>query len=253
MSEIKVENKEVVVPGQVLATGMDYLPGNNTYRQDDNILALKVGIVNVDGRAIKILPLAGPYLPKKNDTIIARVEDITMNGWRMDIFTAYSAFLPIKDASNDYIQKGSDLRKILAIGDYAAVKITDVTSQMLIDLNMKGPGLRRLSGGRTFKVTPSKVPRIIGKDGSMISMVKDATGCSILVGQNGLVWIRGQEPQHEILATKAIEKIEAEAHISGLTDRVKEYLNANKPEDVPVNEEKAEKKVKTEKAAQGEQ
>jgi exosome complex component RRP4 len=92
---------------------------------------------------------------------------------------------------------------------------------------MKGVGLNKLKGGRIINVASNKVPRIVGKQGSMVSMIKDATKCNISVGQNGLVWINGT-PDGELLAVKAIRKIEEESHLSGLTDRVKEFLDKNK-------------------------
>jgi len=88
---------------------------------------------------------------------------------------------------------------------------------------MKGPGLRKLKDGRIIRVNAMKVPRIIGKRGSMVSMVKQATGCTLVVGQNGLVWLKG-EPEQEIMAVDAIRKIEREAHVSGLTERMKMWL-----------------------------
>ena len=63
----------------------------------------------------------------------------------------------------------------------------------------------------------------MGKQGSMVMMVKDATKCSITVGQNGLIWILG-EPMNELLAIQAIRKIEKESHLSGLTEKIKEFL-----------------------------
>jgi len=54
-------------------------------------------------------------------------------------------------------------------------------------------------------------------------MVKDATRCNISVGQNGLIWIDG-EPVDELLAIQTIRKIERESHMSGLTDKIKEFL-----------------------------
>ena len=55
-------------------------------------------------------------------------------------------------------------------------------------------------------------------------MIKDYTGCRITVGQNGMAWIYGDDPQKELIAIKAIEKIQAESHIPGLTDRIKKFL-----------------------------
>jgi len=223
MGEIKVKEREVVVPGEELATGMDYLPSFGTYRDKNSILASKLGLVNVDGKVIKIIPLSGVYMPKRGDVIIGEVIDVLMSGWRVSFNSAYTAMLPISDASSEYINKGADLTKYFDIGDCVIGKVTNVTSQKLVDLSLKGPGLKKLRGGRIIKVNTTKVPRIIGKSGSMVSMIKQASGCYILVGQNGVVWIDGQ-PQGEVIAAEAIGMIERESHISGLTDRVRAFL-----------------------------
>ncbi len=224
MSEILIKEKQIVVPGETLAKGMDYLPGTGTYREGENIFASRVGLTYIDGRAIKLIPLAGKYNPKKNDVIIGQITDIAFSGWRVETNSAYSAMLNIKDATSEFIQRGADLTQIFQIGDFIVTKIVNVTSQKMIDLSTKGPGLRKLIEGRIIKVTPSKVPRIIGKKGSMVSMIKQATGCKIQVGQNGIVWLKGDNPKLELEAVKAIEMIEKKAHISGLTDTVKEFL-----------------------------
>ncbi len=224
MGKLLVKDKEVVVPGEILADGMDYLPGMGTYRDGDKILSSRLGLTSVEGRAVKLIPLTGRYNPKRGDTVIGKVTEIFPAGWRADINCAYPAMVPLKDASSDYIARGADLTKYYTFGDYIVAKITNVTSQKLIDLSMRGPGLRKLSGGRIIKITSTKVPRIIGKKGSMVSMIKLATGCRIVVGQNGVVWVSGEEPDKELLAVETIKKIEKEAHIAGLTDRIKEFL-----------------------------
>ncbi len=58
----------------------------------------------------------------------------------------------------------------------------------------------------------------------MITMIKEKTGCRISVGQNGLVWLTGEDPKKELLAVQAIRKIEKESHIPGLTERIKTFL-----------------------------
>jgi len=223
MSKLLVNDKEIVVPGEVLAEGMDNLPGIGTYRDGDKILGGRLGLTNIDGRTIKLIPLSGKYAPKTGDTIICKVIDINFSGWRVDTNSAYSAMLSIKDATSSYIQKGADLTQYYNLGEYIVANITNVTSQKLIDISMRGPGLHKLKGGRIIEVSPYKVPRIIGKQGSMVSMLKQATGCKIVVGQNGLVWIEG-DPDKELLVEKAIRKIEHESHLSGLTDSIKKFL-----------------------------
>ena len=223
MSKIIAKDKEISVPGETLAIGMDILPGNGTYREGEKIVANRLGLVMIEGRTIKLIPLSGRYIPKTGDTIICKVIDVGFNGWRLDTNSAYSAMLSMKDATSEFIARGANLTQYYDLGDYIVCKIVNVTSQKLIDVTMKGPGLRKLKGGRIIEVDPNKVPRIIGKQGSMVVMIKDATKCNITVGQNGLIWIDG-EPMNELLALQTIRKIEKESHLSGLTDKIKEYL-----------------------------
>lgn len=226
MSDIKINDKEIAVPGETLAVGMDVLPGSGTYREGEKIMANRLGLAAIDGRTIKLIPLSGRYMPKTGDTIICKVIDVGFNGWRLDTNSAYSAMLSMKDATSEFIQRGANLTQYYDLGDYIVCKIVNVTSQKLIDVTMKGPGLRKLKGGRIIEVDSNKVPRIIGKQGSMVMMVKDATKCNISVGQNGLIWIDG-EPMNELLAIQTISKIEKESHMSGLTEKIKEYLEKN--------------------------
>ena len=227
MSEVLVEERQIVAPGQVLATGMDYIPGRGAYRADENIVANQVGLVQIDGRAIKLVPISGKYVPKRDDVIICKVIDIVMSGWRVETNSAYSGMIGLKDGSSEFVQRGADLRKYFSVNDWIVAKVTNVTSQMLIDLSAIGPGLRKLRGGQVIEVGCKKVPRIIGKQGSMVSLIKEATGCQITVGQNGRVWING-EPEGQVLAVKAINKIVDEAHTAGLTDTIKAWLEEQK-------------------------
>lgn len=223
MGEILAKAKEIAVPGELLAKGMDCFPSFGTYRKGENIYASRLGLVSIDGKVMKIIPLTGVYSPKKGDVIIGEVIDIMISGWRLDISSAYSAVLMLKDGTREFVARNTDLSKYYSIGDYMMTSITNVGSQKHVDLTMKAPGLWKLSGGRIVKVSCNKVPRIIGKQGSMVSMIKNATNCKILVGQNGLIWISG-EPQDEVIAIKAVRMIEEMSHISGLTDNIKGYL-----------------------------
>ena len=192
-SKLLVKDRDVVVPGQVLAEGFDFLPSYGTYRDNENILADKLGLIHLEGKVIKIIPMAGRYHPKRYDVIIAKVTDIGMNAWRLNINSAYGAMLSSKEVGGgggygSYPQKGN-LSKIYKIGDYLFCKIIQVSGQNLVDVSTNGPGLRKLYNGRIIHVNTHKVPRIIGKKGSMVNLIKQATDCKMVVGQNGIVWL----------------------------------------------------------------
>ena len=219
-----VKDKDVVVPGEVLADDLGFIPGYGTYRNNNNLVASRLGLVNMEGKVMKIIPLSGKYLPKRNDIIIGRVIDILMGGWRVETNSPYSAMLSSKETP-EFIEKNEDLTRYFDLDDYVVAKITNVTSQNLVDLSVRDQGLRKLKGGRIIYVNTHKVPRIIGKKGSMVSMIKQATNCRIIVGQNGLIWVDG-EPEKENIAVETIKKIENESHFSGLTERIKTHLES---------------------------
>ena len=218
-----VEDKTIAVPGEVIAQGMGFIPSTGTYRENENIHAARLGVVSVDGKVIKLIPLSGTYLPKLNDRIIGKIIDVLMTGWRIELRGPYSAVMPLKEATSSFVPRNADLTQYFALGDWVVGKIVNVTSQKLIDVSMKAPGLHKLKGGQVIEVNTQKVPRIIGKEGSMISLIREATGCNMIVGQNGLVWLDG-EPQAQLHAVEAIRKIEDEAHLPGLTERITAFL-----------------------------
>ena len=54
-------------------------------------------------------------------------------------------------------------------------------------------------------------------------MLFRSTNCKIVVGQNGLVWVKGNEDMEQ-LTREIIRTIEVEAHTSGLTNKIKNKL-----------------------------
>ena len=224
MSKLLVKDKDLVMPGDIVAEGMDYLPTQGILREQERLIASQIGTVHIDNRLIKLIPLAGPYMPKVEDTVIGQVKNITMNGWLVDIGQSNLAMLSLRDGSNEFIQKGSDLSQYHKIGDKLVAKITQVTKQGMLDLTTKMPGIVKLHSGRLIDVTSSKIPRIIGKQGSMITMIKDNTTCKIIVGQNGKIWIKGESLEGENKAVQAINMIETETQSEGLTDKVEKFL-----------------------------
>jgi exosome complex component RRP4 len=230
MSKLLFEKKQVVVPGDIIAEGMDYLPGKGAFREGDKVISSRLGLMGVKGSIINIIPLSGKYQPNRGDTVIGYVRDMSYSSWFVNVGCAYDASLSMRDATSDFIERGASLSNYFAVGDIIMTSITNVTNEGNMDLTMKGPGLRKMIGGKVVEITPAKVPRAIGKQGSMISMIKEKTGCTLFAGQNGRVWIKGPTPEAERLATDAIMLIEEKSHVQGLTEKVKLFLEARSKE-----------------------
>ncbi len=218
------KKRKIVIPGEVIIAGEDYLPGEGTRREGENIVASRFGLAEEAGRIVKVIAITGAFIPRRNNVILGRVINITFNGWIVDIDSASSGFLPI-DESPRFISK-NEMDQFLAIGDVVSAKIWSVNSRG-IDLTLKGKGLGKLEGGFIFRVSPNRVPRVIGREGSMINLIKDKTGCNITVGQNGWVWISGKDIDSEIKARRAIEFVTEKVHVEGLTEKMEVWFEEN--------------------------
>ena len=84
-----------------------------------------------------------------------------------------------------------DTARYLNVGDTMLAKVLMVDETKRVQVTMKEQGLRKLQGGQVVEISHSKVPRVIGKGGSMIQMIKNMTNCRIFVGQNGRIWLDG--------------------------------------------------------------
>jgi len=220
----KSKERKLVVPGEVVVSGDDYLPGDFTRKQGKDIIANRYGLAETSSRVVKIIPVSGAFEPRRGNSVIGRVGDITFNGWIIEIGGPYSAFLSLAECPR-FIDR-NNIAEFAGVGDVVNAKILGVKKGG-IDLTLKYRGLGKLEGGRIIKINSHKVPRVIGKEGSMINLIKNKTKTEITVGQNGYVWIRG-EMEGENQAEDAIKLVVEEAASGGLTEKIEKFLGVKK-------------------------
>jgi len=213
------EKREIVIPGQMLGEGKAF---DGTYIDDGKVFSKYLGILKTRMNGFSVIPLAGVYRPRIGDKVIGIVQDIQVSGWTVDINAPWLAFMPLAEAVNEFVDIfKTDLSRYYDIGDIIYGRIQNVTKSMIVQISMKAPGCKKLREGVLVKITPSKVPRLIGKGGSMVNLIKEKTNTVIIIGQNGLVWIRGEKVSKAI---EAVLTVDRESHITGLTEKISEML-----------------------------
>lgn len=222
------EKKQLVTPGELLAEG-DYLSGENTFVEGNKIYSARIGLVDSDNKKVNVVALRAFYVPKVGDIVIGTVLEVGFNGWTVDIKSPYSALLRASDVlSRPFKPQNDELSQVLNAGDLIVAKIASYDRAHDPQLTVGEPGLGKITRGQILRVTPTKIPRVIGRKGSMISMIKQETGCQIILGLNGVILVTGKTTEDEELAIEAIKKIEEESHTSGLTDRITQLLKERK-------------------------
>ncbi|MCV0411196.1 exosome complex RNA-binding protein Rrp4 [Nitrosopumilus sp.] len=222
-----MDNKrKYVIPGDVVTTG-PFRPEQNVELQGNKIISTTIGISEIYDDSVKVIPLTGKYIPKINDLVIGKVISHTSLSWELDINSCYVGFLPAQDVfGRDFSAHADELASKLKSGDLVAARIAnfDRTRDPLVTISDRDLG--KIDTGILIQISPSKVPRLIGKRGTMIQMIEMATDAAITIGQNGWVVVSCESPEGLLKAKKAIEMVNEKAHVANLTDQVKEMLDS---------------------------
>ena len=238
-------SRELVIPGDPL-DGDHLKPGTNTYRVGSVAYSAVLGFKNVRSDYVNVIPLSGRYAPQVDDFVIGCVISLGPTTWLIDINAPYPAPLHVNEVP--WRVDFGDTASYIDIGEAVLVSVSSVDEIKKIQVGMKHRQTRKLRGGYIIEISPSKVPRIIGKSGSMINLIKTSTNTRMFVGQNGRIWLDG-DTDGILKAMKAIELIEKYSHKYGLTDRIAHFLEgkkgegAEKTEEVPPKTEKVPPKT----------
>ncbi|OYT26717.1 MAG: RNA-binding protein [Thermoprotei archaeon ex4572_64] len=228
---IYVTNRQIVLPGDSIASKPHSVTGS-IYWENEKAYSSTISLVDIKNeKEVHVIPLAGTYKPRVGDVVIGYVTNVLITGWEVDINSPYTAYLPVQEASLKPIDiTTADLKTLLNVGDIILAKIVDfnLTRENPVGLTIKEAKLGKIIDGLIVEIRPVKVPRVIGKGGSMIKIFKDELNCDVTVGQNGRVWIKCADSNDEPFLAQIIKKIEAESHIPGLTERVKALIDKYK-------------------------
>ncbi len=197
--------KKVVVPGELISEERKKI-GENVFVREGKIYSSVLGLTDESSPVAGVVPLEGSYRPAEGDLIVGVVEMETFAGYLVNINTHAWSFL-----------SKESLREPLKPGSIVSAQVARVNEVNEVDLDRP----RVFYGGEIIKATPVKVPRIIGKNGSMLNVLKDGTKSSLMVGRNGFVWAKGG---NTALLARSLEKIQKEAHHGNLTNSIESFL-----------------------------
>src|ERR671933_502627 len=180
--------RRYVIPGDKISEG-DFRPLMNVIRSGNALIATRIGIAETGRDGVKVIPLSGVYIPRVNDLVIGKITDH------------------------------------FAIGDMITARIIAFDRTRDPMLTVQDRDLGKIPRGEVLRISSTRVPRLIGKRGSMIQTIEQATQTRVLIGQNGIVGVTGRALEGVKLAVRAIKMVEEEAHTANLTQRIKTLLN----------------------------
>src|SRR3989304_1147869 len=169
------EMRQLVTPGDLIAEG-EYVAGENTYAENGKIYASRTGLVEYDNKTVNIVALRSFYIPRVGDIVIGTIIEVGFNGWTVDISSPYLALRRASDVlSRPFKPQKDELSQVLDMGDLVVAKVVSYDRTHDPQLPVGEPGLGKITRGEIIKIIPTKIRRVIGRKGSMISMIKQET------------------------------------------------------------------------------
>ena len=198
-------------------------PGPGTYRTGGKVYASVLGLLSERPPLISVIPLSGRYIPKPQDVVIGTVTDVQGTFWLLDI--GAPRWAPLHMTGTPWKVEVNETDRFLRVGDAVVVAVESLEATGRIGVTMNGEGLGKLEGGTIVRISPARIPRVVGRSGSMIQTIREHTGAEVAVGQNGRIWVNGS-PEAIRRVSEVLRIIEANAQHSGLTERVESYLRS---------------------------
>src|SRR6266581_9168060 len=158
--------RPIVIPGEAVG-GPGLKPGPGTYSEGGRVFAAQLGILNEHEGVVSVIPLNGRYIPQRGDAVIGEVVDQGPSHWLVDINSPYPA--PLHATESPWRVEFGETSHFMDVGDALLAKVISVDETKRVQITMQDRGLNRLTGGQIVEISHSKVPRVIGKGGSMIS------------------------------------------------------------------------------------
>ncbi len=130
MSDSK--KKKVVLPGEVVGTSEEFLPGEGTFEEDGKIIASRLGVVRYNDRDMTVsMEALNPIVTvKKGDVVIGEVTGVKetmvivdikkVEGKDRNITGETMGTIHVSKASQAYVK---DLKREFRIGDYVRAKV----------------------------------------------------------------------------------------------------------------------------------
>ena len=178
--------RKIMLPGDPLPEG-SLKPRSGYYKTEEGYRSSYFGVLQEGEETMDVVPFSGPYIPRRGDKIIGKVIEIEPSMWVLDINSPYTTLLHVNDVP--WRASSGDLKRVLNVGEYVYAKVMSVNEIKESWITLKDAGLRKLEGGEIVSVPASKVPRIIGREGSMVKMVRDSTFTKIIVGLSFLLGV----------------------------------------------------------------
>ncbi|KAJ6651993.1 hypothetical protein lerEdw1_015850 [Lerista edwardsae] len=186
--------RDLVAPGDTITTDPGYMRGHGTYLGDEKLVASVAGVVDRVNKLVCVKALKTRYNGEVGDVVVGRITEVQQKRWKVETNSRLDSVLLLSSmnlpggelrrrsaedelAMRDYLQEG-DL-----ISPSRQAEVQAVFSDGAVSLHTRSLKYGKLGQGVLVQVSPSLVKR------QKTHFHDLPCGASIILGNNGFIWI----------------------------------------------------------------
>ncbi|XP_004640506.1 exosome complex component RRP4 [Octodon degus] len=191
--------KHLVVPGDTITTDTGFMRGHGTYMGEEKLIASVAGSVERVNKLICVWSflLSSRYNGEVGDIVVGRITEVQQKRWKVDtnsrldsVLLLSSMNLPGGELRRRSAEDELAMRGFLQEGDLISAEVQAVFSDGAVSLHTRSLKYGKLGQGVLVQVSPSLVKR------QKTHFHDLPCGASVILGNNGFVWIY-PTPEHK--------------------------------------------------------
>ncbi|XP_077778253.1 exosome complex component RRP4 isoform X2 [Podarcis muralis] len=183
-------DKDLVAPGDTITTDPGYMRGHGTYLGGEKLIASVAGVVDRVNKLICVKALKTRYNGEVGDIVVGRITEVQQKRWKVEtnsrldsVLLLSSMNLPGGELRRRSAEDELAMRDYLQEGDLISAEVQAVFSDGAVSLHTRSLKYGKLGQGVLVQVSPSLVKR-------QKTHFHDLTcGASVILGNNGFIWI----------------------------------------------------------------
>lgn len=210
-SSVGIESKHIVSPGDVITEDTGYMRGHGTYIDGDKLIASVAGVVERVNKLICVRPFKTRYNGEVGDVVVGRITEVGQKRWKVETFSKLDSVLLLSSVNlpgGELRRRSAEdelmMRHFLAEGDLISAEVQSLYGDGSLSLHTRSLKYGKLREGTLVQVPPSLVKRC------KTHFLNFPCGATVILGNNGYVWICPLEEDEPTLTDNQTDRITAE-------------------------------------------
>ncbi|XP_077593852.1 exosome complex component RRP4 [Stigmatopora nigra] len=192
------DRSDLVVPGDVITSDSGFMRGHGTYLEEEKLTASVAGEVQRVDKLICVRPLKTRFNGEVGDVVVGRITEVQQKRWKVEtnsrldsVLLLSSVNLPGGELRRRSAEDELTMREYLLEGDLISAEVRSVFPDGALSLHTRSLKYGKLGQGVLVQLSPSLIKR------QKTHFHNLPCGASIILGNNGFIWLYPTPGQQE--------------------------------------------------------